>query len=91
MLPNDVPVRRSPDVLHSRVEDTIYALDTGSGSCFAFRGPSARLWELLEEPLTAADAAGRLIREFEVEEGRCRNEVAAHLAQLHEEGLVIPV
>ena len=85
---SDTPVRRRPDVLHSRVDDGVYALDTASGACFAFRGPSARLWEMLEAPLSATSAAERLVREFEIDQERCTREVTEHFRKLHEEGLI---
>ena len=85
---SDTPVRRLPDILHSRMDSTVFALDVASGNCFSFDGPSARLWDLLEQPISAADAARRLTREYEVDEAQCRDEVTAYFRKLHEEGLV---
>ena len=87
-LSSDTPVARKPEVLHSRVEDGVYALDTASGACFAFHGPSARLWDMLEEPLSARAAARRLVEQFDVDEVRCRDEVTDHFRNLHREGLI---
>lgn len=88
-LDSDTPVRRLPDVLHSRMDATVFALHVGSGNCFSFDGPSARLWDLLEQPITAADAARRLTQEFAVDEGQCREEVTAYFRRLRDEGLIV--
>ena len=88
-LDSETPVRRLPDVLHSRMDATVFALDVGSGNCFSFDGPSARLWDLLEQPITAAEAARRLVQEFEVDEGACREEVTAYFRRLRDEGLAV--
>ena len=82
-------VRRLPDVLHSRMDATVFALDVGSGNCFSFDGPSARLWDLLEQPISAADAARRLTGEYDVNERQCRDEVTAYFRRLRDEGLIV--
>lgn len=89
-LDENMAVRRRPDVLHSQMDDTVFALQVRSGVCFSFDGPSARLWDLLEEPVTAAAAARRLTQEYEVEEGACRAEVLAYFRRLLDEDLIIP-
>ncbi|MGZ8282187.1 MAG: PqqD family protein [Allosphingosinicella sp.] len=79
---------RRPVVLHSTTSDGILALHIETGCCFAFDGPSARLWELLGEPITPALAAQRLVQEYRVDEEACRAQVSDHLSRLHSEGLV---
>ncbi|TFI60258.1 PqqD family protein [Sphingomonas parva] len=86
---SDMEVQRRPEILHSRVDDAVYALDTASGACFAFHGPSARLWELLGEPITPAAAARRLVEQYQIDEESCRREVADHFTSLHGEGLIV--
>ena len=91
MLASDTRVRRRPDVLDSRVGDSVFALDIESGDCFSFSGPSARLWDLLAEPVDAGEAARILAREYEIEEQSCLAEVADHFRKLQQEGLIAPV
>ena len=84
----DTAYVRRPEVIHSAMTDRVLALHIETGNCFAFGGPSARLWELLEQPLTPAEAARRLVQEYEVEEEACRAQVSDHLQNLHAEGLI---
>jgi hypothetical protein len=85
--PDEAFVRNS-EVMHSRSGETVVALDMESGDCFSFEGPSRRIWELLETPMTPAELARQLTSEFEVEEDACLRESLAYLARLQAEGLV---
>ena len=88
-LSSATSVRRLPELLQSRVDDSVYVLDVGSGHCFSFRGPSARLWEMLADPVCAAGAASALVTEFDVEMGACTDQVTEHFRSLHREGLIV--
>ena len=85
----DTRFHRSPAVLHSKMKDTILALAPDTGDCFTFAGPSSRLWELLEQPVSASEAASLLVEEFDVDFERCRSEVAAFIGRLLAEELVV--
>ena len=84
----DTPFVRNPKVIHSHSGEAVLALDVQSGDCFSFGGPSARLWELLEQPISAADAAGELVKEFDIETETCRREILDYFGKLHAEGLI---
>ena len=79
---------RNPDVLHSRSGDVTVALYVESGDCFSFDGPSARIWELLETPVTPRDLARQLVREYEVDEEVCLAQALEYLGKLQAEGLI---
>lgn len=79
---------RSADVISSETPTAVVALEIKSGDCYAFEGPSARIWELLEQPISASQMVSQLVGEFDIAEDVCRVEVDAHLARLETEGLV---
>jgi hypothetical protein len=79
---------RSADVISSQTADTTVALYIESGDCYAFSGPSARIWELLEKPISPSQTVAALMREFTIAEDACRAEVQAYFAKLEREGLV---
>lgn len=81
--------QRSPTILHSKVRDTVLALAMDTGDCFNFTGPSGRLWELLEQPVSASQAARLLTEEFDVDFESCRSEVTAFLGRLLDEDLIV--
>jgi len=80
--------QRRPDLIGSPTPEALVVLDVQSGDFYSFSGPSARIWELLEAPISASEAVARLISEFDIDEHSCRAEVEAHLARLESEGLV---
>jgi hypothetical protein len=79
---------RNSKVISSETPDAVIALYIQSGDCYAFEGPSARIWQLLEQPFSATQLVAQLVREFDVAEAACRAEVDAYLAKLKREGLV---
>lgn len=81
---------RDPRVLHTSMSDCILALSVEAGHCFSFRGPSAHVWELLKTPITAGEAAGALVRKYDIEEEECRALVSAHFSRLEADGLIVP-
>lgn len=81
---------RNPDAISSETPDNIVALDPGSGDCYAFSGPSARIWAMLETPVTATQIVDKLVAEFDITADACRSEVDAYLARLEAEGLAGP-
>jgi hypothetical protein len=83
-----VAIVRNPEVLHSQSGSLTVALALESGDCFSFDGPSARIWELLETPMTPRELARQLVREYEVEEAACLVQALDYLAKLQVEGLV---
>ena len=79
---------RNPDVLHSRSGEVTVALFVESGDCFSFGGPSARIWELLETPVTPRELARQLVREYAIDEEACLAQALEYLGKLQAEGLV---
>ena len=78
---------RNSDVISSETPDAIVALHADSGDCYSFTGPSARIWTLLEQPITEDQTVATLVREFAIDEAACRAEVRAYLAKLEREDL----
>jgi hypothetical protein len=87
---NDV-VHHNVAVVSSKTPSEMLVLDINGDACFAFRGPSARIWELLETPICIGDLVDRLVEEYAVETVDCRNEVLAHLNKLRLEGILAVV
>jgi hypothetical protein len=78
-----------PDVVWRRVGEEAVLVNLKTNRIYSLNDTGARLWELLaaDHDLEAAEAA--LIEEFDVEEGKLRNEVAAVLEELAREGLIL--
>ena len=87
----DDVVRRRDGVLSSRIPGEMLAMDVDTGTCFAFGGPSARIWELLETAIRIGDLVDRLVGEYDIDATSCRDQTLAHLTRLRDEGVVAVV
>lgn len=87
-LSSEQRVMRKRDMIESGLDDAIFALDIATGNCFSFSGPSKTLWELLDAPTTADEAASRLVAVYEIDQAECRAQVLAHFRNLESEGLI---
>ena len=80
--------RRSPDALSADVGDDVVALQAVRGFAYGMEDVTASVWKRLEQPASLDELVAGLTAEYEVEEERCRSEIAGLLAQLVGEGLV---
>lgn len=81
-------LRPHPDVVARRVDDQAVLVQLASNQVYSLNGTGARLWELLDEGSTTADAYERLLEEFDVPAEELRVEVDAFLELLLREQLV---
>jgi uncharacterized lipoprotein len=88
LLTIDAIVHRQAEVLSTQTPDETLALDIVSGSCFAFDGPSARIWALIETPIEVRQLVRQLVEEYDIEESDCREQTMAYLKKLMAEGIV---
>lgn len=79
---------RSDAALSRKVDDEWVMFHPGEGKYFALGSVGARIWELLENPVTETEIQERLLAEYSVEPERCRQEVETFVAQLREAQLV---
>lgn len=82
--------QRSPSILFGEIGDDVVALSVSRGLCYGMENVTATVWGLLEEPRSLNHICNALAQQYEVDPNRCRDEVAALLSQMQEEGLVEP-
>jgi hypothetical protein len=80
--------RPDADVLARRVGDEVVLVHGGRNEIFALNTTGARLWELLSEGRTRAEAVQQLTTEFDVTEEAAAQEADALLDRLVREGLI---
>jgi hypothetical protein len=78
---------RAADLLEAEVDDELVALDVSRGECFGFNSVATSIWKLLDRPRSFADLRRELLQEYEVDAGRCTEELEAILGELMECGL----
>ena len=86
--PEDMTFRPSPDVLMRKVGDEFVLVHMGRNQIFSLNPTAARLWELLSEGCSQADALARLTQEFDVNPETAAVDADALLRSLKQEGLL---
>lgn len=81
-------VSRTADILFTKLDDDMLALDEQREYCYALNESAGRVWELIGTPTSVSAICVRLCQEFAVDEETCVREVLQLLQGLHEAGLV---
>jgi hypothetical protein len=80
--------RRTSETLFSKVGEDIVALHIGMGRCYGMEYVTADVWRLLEQEISVAQICEQLKQRYQVDDDRCRHEVAQLIETMKEEKLV---
>jgi hypothetical protein len=64
------------------IDDELVTLSIESGKYFIMDEIGARVWELLEQPVTVSALCSQLTEEYDVEASQCQQDVLAFLTEL---------
>jgi hypothetical protein len=81
--------RIGPEIVHETVDGEVIAIDLSDGSYYSLAGSGPAIWELLGQGASEAEISAVLASRFEAEETEIGAAVAALLAQLRENGLIV--
>ena len=81
--------QRAPGAASAEVDGEVVVLSPSDLRYHALNEPSAAIWELLEQPSSGSELVDHLLAAFEVDREQCEADVAAHLRDLEELGLVV--
>jgi len=85
-----VRYRSNPDVLTQQVEDDATVIvHLGTNQIYELNGTAGRLWDLLSQGCTPAEAAERLGQEYDVEKAQLMGEIERMMQSLAAQGLVV--
>jgi hypothetical protein len=79
---------RNNRTISGRLHDELVMMDIGQGKYFSLNPVATRIWDLLEKPMDCNELCSLLLEEYEVEPGRCNEEVAELLQEMEKLGLV---
>ena len=77
------------EVLSNKLADEEAILNLKSGVYYGLDPVGARVWELVQTPISLAKLLETLLAEYDVEPGRLRRDITALLEKLLSEGLVV--
>ena len=81
-------VCRSDDVNAAHVGEEMVMMRLESDYYYGMDDIGRSVWELLEEPMSAADLCERLKTEYQVLQEQCEADLLEFLTKLQEEGIV---
>jgi hypothetical protein len=82
-------VRRNPEALSAAIDGEVVALDVARGVCYGLDSIGARIWEILEFPVSVQAICTMLCAEYDVELETCRKDVLDLLGELLVENLIL--
>lgn len=82
----DTVVGRSDRVVHSEVDGDVMMMNAETGTYYSLTAVGARVWALLENPMSGSQICDRLMTEYRVDRPRCENEILHLVRRLAEEG-----
>ena len=65
---------RSPEVIGAELESSLVLLHTGTWAYLELNDTGIEVWQQLEQPHSLAELVTELVKEFDVDELRCRRE-----------------
>ena len=68
--------------------DEAVILHTGSGIYFGMDEVAQRIWQAVQKPVLVSDLLAELTREYDVPEGRARDDLLTFLGELESTGLI---
>jgi hypothetical protein len=81
-------VKISRNLLETKIDDEIVALDVSRGLCYGLDPIGSKIWDMLAEETSAHEICSKLVREFEVSEADCLSDVCKLLNQLKDDDLI---
>ncbi len=79
---------RNNRTISGRLHDELVMMDISQGKYFSLNPVATRIWDLLEKPMDCNELCSLLVEEYEVEPGRCNEEVEELLQEMEKLGLV---
>ena len=81
-------VSSNKEIVFSRLDDDLLAMDERAGYCYSLNVSAARVWELIRIPTSVEYLCLTLCSEFQVDPETCLRDVTELLAELREAGLI---
>lgn len=80
---------RNGKTISGRLHDELVMMNLAQGKYFSLNPVATRIWDLLEKPLTIIELCVLLMKEYDVDEAKCKMEVEEHLEKMVRLGLVL--
>lgn len=79
---------RNKETVSGQIDDELVMVNIEKGSYFSLNSVATRIWELLENPLTATDLCELLVKEYDVSLSQCKVDIEDHFVKMQQLGLI---
>jgi len=83
----DTIVRQATGFVTADMDGEKVMLNIERGNYYGLDGIGSCIWELIEHPCTVQAVVSSLLKEYDVDEKKCQDDVLIFLRQLHDQGL----
>ncbi|MFQ5678753.1 MAG: PqqD family peptide modification chaperone [Gemmatimonadota bacterium] len=87
-ISRDARVRAVSTQVSSDLGGEVVVLELGAGKYFGLDDVAARVWSLLQSPITVGELESALLAEYDVDARRCAEDLDAFLRELADRNLV---
>lgn len=88
MISTESIVVASSNQISSDLAGEAVILDLDSGTYYGLDAVGLRVWNLVKKPRTVAQIVSTIVAEYEVDRGRCEQDLLALLDRLASKGLI---
>lgn len=89
MIVQNTLIERSKEVLQSALDDEVIIMNMKTGEYHGANVLGARIWKLLETPITFNSLCNQLLEEYKVEKSVCEEETSRFLKMLLDKKLIL--
>jgi hypothetical protein len=85
----DTTLSRNGDILYASVDsEEVVMLSVTAGKYYGLNAVGARIWELLERPMTLSELCAKICEDFEVDVQTCEAAVMKFAEEIIDNGIV---
>lgn len=88
-MKGDTVIQRTDSLSSVDVNGESVILNVDSGTYFGLDGVGARIWSLLESPVTYGELVRVVLNEYEVDRETAESDIADLVTELEQKGLVV--
>ncbi len=78
----------SESILSSNLVDEFVMMSIDEGKYYSLKGPSGRVWELIQGKNDVGSIVEALVSEYDVSQEQCQKELLSLLSEMHEGKLI---
>jgi hypothetical protein len=84
----DSIVMRHEDIDATDLDGEKVMMDLEKGKYFALNEVGSRIWDIIDKPVSVRDIIGILLKEYDIDEKSCNEEVINFIGKMNDAGII---